>query len=124
MTALSCARSMTRKIVPKGSQILLRRIVVSDELEKVDKREIVVSGADIRGANGVYVLCGLTVGGYRRYMKGSNSESESLIFNIYCIPNSAGDERWWLSNGAHHYLYYSDETCNIPVDGVAKKYPP
>eukprot|EP00814_Leptocylindrus_danicus_P011635 CAMPEP_0116038386 /NCGR_PEP_ID=MMETSP0321-20121206/22760_1 /TAXON_ID=163516 /ORGANISM="Leptocylindrus danicus var. danicus, Strain B650" /LENGTH=207 /DNA_ID=CAMNT_0003517055 /DNA_START=856 /DNA_END=1476 /DNA_ORIENTATION=- len=122
MTALSCARSMTRKMVPKGSQILLQRAVMdnaADELEKMDKREILVSGADVREANGIYILFEAMRGGYRRYMKGSNSESSnSPIFKICCI-----DDRWWLYYD-NHYLYYSGRTCNIPVDGVAKEYPP
>lgn len=121
--ALTRARSITRQIMPVGSQILMCHTKLKSfnkALERMDKREILVSGAEVKEINGVYVLVGL-FDGYRRYSKGVYFRGHTYVSEITYGENTEGEMRWWL--GEHHighYCYFDDAVSA----GIANEYPP
>eukprot|EP00814_Leptocylindrus_danicus_P003470 CAMPEP_0116011250 /NCGR_PEP_ID=MMETSP0321-20121206/4462_1 /TAXON_ID=163516 /ORGANISM="Leptocylindrus danicus var. danicus, Strain B650" /LENGTH=500 /DNA_ID=CAMNT_0003480459 /DNA_START=47 /DNA_END=1546 /DNA_ORIENTATION=+ len=93
--ALSSARVMTKQIVPRGSQVLMRQKTLKTcegiRFNDAAKREISVSGAGFRAANGIYVLSGL-------YNEHPSYEKGAVIDGIECVISIVNlDGCWWIS---------------------------
>ena len=123
--ALTCGQTLTRHIVPKGSQILMRGMKTRefptrfDSLERMDQREILVSGAGIGDINGVYVLVEL-FDGYRRYSKGVIVGGEPRLSSIEA-KKGVGSVYWEL--GGFFIGVYSIRDAAASTD-IANAYPP
>ena len=90
-----------------------------DSLERMDKREIQVSGADIGYINGVYVLVEL-FDGYRRYSKGVIVGGEPRLSSIEA-KKGVGSVYWEL--GGFFIGVYSIRDAAASTD-IANAYPP
>eukprot|EP00816_Leptocylindrus_hargravesii_P012983 CAMPEP_0196803246 /NCGR_PEP_ID=MMETSP1362-20130617/2613_1 /TAXON_ID=163516 /ORGANISM="Leptocylindrus danicus, Strain CCMP1856" /LENGTH=499 /DNA_ID=CAMNT_0042174703 /DNA_START=166 /DNA_END=1662 /DNA_ORIENTATION=- len=93
--ALSSARVMTKQIVPRGSQVLMRQKTLKTckdiQFNNAAKREISVSGAGFRAANGIYVLSGV-------YNEHPSYEKGAVIEGIECVISIVNlDNCWWIS---------------------------